>query len=189
MSRRPSTSARWPGPPADRRGGQTGVSATRWRLPKLELRSEPVDLADRLAELLMFGLLAESGQHPADRVRAIIGDTRQASHLPARTQELSRCVLVIGSGLEYGAHPPFGADARRGAGRLGLSVSGRLERSEAPVPDRPGRGVHAALARQWVGLSPLQMWVLADSLPACRGPTIACMGIFDDLPALSLAPG
>src|SRR5438105_1821691 len=32
-----------------------------------------------------------------------------------------------------------------------------------------GRGVHAALARRWVDLSPPQMWVLADSLPACRG--------------------
>jgi hypothetical protein len=68
----------------------------------------------------------------------------------------------------------------------GLSVFVRLERSEAPAPDSPGRGVHAALARQWVDLSPLQMWVLPDCLPACRGPTIACMGLFDDLPARGL---
>jgi len=45
-------------------------------LPKLELRSKPVDFPDPLAELLIFGLLAETGQHQADRVRAIIGDTR-----------------------------------------------------------------------------------------------------------------
>ena len=36
------------------------------------------------------------------------------------------------------------------------------------------------LARQWVDLSPLQMWVLPDSVPACRGPTIACMGFVVD---------
>src|SRR6516164_9123237 len=44
----------------------------------------------------------------------------------------------------------------------------------------------AALARQWVDLSPLRMWVLPASLPACRGPTITCMGFVDDLPAPSL---
>ena len=43
---------------------------------KLELRSKPVDLPDPLAELLIFGLLAETGQHQTNRVRAIIGDTR-----------------------------------------------------------------------------------------------------------------
>jgi len=47
-----------------------------WSLPKLELRSKPVDLADPLAELLIFGLFAETGQHQANRVRTIIGDTR-----------------------------------------------------------------------------------------------------------------
>jgi hypothetical protein len=40
-------------------------------------RSQPAGLPDPLAELFIFGLLAETGQHPADRVRAIIGDTRQ----------------------------------------------------------------------------------------------------------------
>src|SRR5580658_1478779 len=39
-------------------------------------RSKPVSLPDPLAELLIFGLQTETGQHPADRVRAIIGDTR-----------------------------------------------------------------------------------------------------------------
>src|SRR5215469_5561409 len=34
----------------------------------------------------------------------------------------------------------------------------------------------AALARQRVDLSPLRMWVLPDSLPACCRHTIACMG-------------
>jgi hypothetical protein len=38
--------------------------------------SEPTGLLDPLAELLIFGLLAETGQYPADRGRAIIGDTR-----------------------------------------------------------------------------------------------------------------
>jgi len=38
-----------------------------------------------------------------------------------------------------------------------------------------------ALARQWVDLSLLRMWVLPDGVPACRGPTIACMGFLDDL--------
>jgi hypothetical protein len=32
-----------------------------WSLPKLALRSEPVDLPDPLAELLILGLLAETG--------------------------------------------------------------------------------------------------------------------------------
>ena len=39
-------------------------------------RSKPVGLPDPFAELLIFGLLAETGQHPADRGRAIIGDAR-----------------------------------------------------------------------------------------------------------------
>jgi hypothetical protein len=39
-------------------------------------RSQPPDLPGPLAELLIFGLLAEAGQHPADRGRAIIGDAR-----------------------------------------------------------------------------------------------------------------
>ena len=47
----------------------------RLELPKLEPRSEPAGLPDPLAELLIFGLLAETGQHPA-----IIGQgTRRAS--------------------------------------------------------------------------------------------------------------
>ena len=38
--------------------------------------SKPFGFPDPLAELLIFGLLAETGQHKADRGRAIIGDAR-----------------------------------------------------------------------------------------------------------------
>jgi hypothetical protein len=71
--------------------------------------------------------------------------------------------------------------ADRGCPYLGVS-NGRKRQAQTP----PGRGVHAALARQWVDLSPPRMWVLPDSSPACRRPTIACMGFFDDVPAPSL---
>jgi hypothetical protein len=30
------------------------------------------------------------------------------------------------------------------------------------------------------------MWVLPDSFQACRGPTIVCMGFFDDVPTPGL---
>jgi hypothetical protein len=61
-----------------------------------------------------------------------------------------------------------------------------LGHAEQPAPDSPGRGVHAALARQGVDLSPPRMWVLPDGVPACRGPTIACMGFLNDWPAPGL---
>jgi len=57
----------------------------------------------------------------------------------------------------------------------------------AAVQACPHHHGRAALARQWVGLSPLPMWVLPDGLPACCRPIIACMGLFDDVSARAYA--
>ena len=67
----------------------------------------------------------------------------------------------------------------------GASPRGRRWLAAVPVAVQacPHQHRRAALARQGVDLSPLWMWVLPDSFPACSGPTIACMGFFDDLPA------
>jgi hypothetical protein len=84
-------------------------------------------------------------------------------------------------------HHQLGAGAGAALADRGLSVCGRLERPKRQ-PQAPMGGVHSAHARPWVGLSPLRMWVLPDSLPACRGPTMACMGFFDDGPASGSEP-
>ena len=101
------------------------------------------------------------------------------------------------------AHPlshPSWIMRAESAGRMAARPNVAVCDNPAPCSTGPGSGavralagalayggpavVHACgststggpLARQWVDLSPLQMWVLPDSVPACRGPTIAYMG-------------
>ena len=64
------------------------------------------------------------------------------------------------------------------AQRLAAEAAGHLQEAGRRAMDRGDTG----FARQGVELSPLRMWVLPDGLPACRGPTIACMGSFNDVP-------
>jgi hypothetical protein len=70
------------------------------------------------------------------------------------------------------------------AQRLAAEAAGHLQEAGRRAMDRGDTG----FARQGVELSPLRMWVLPDGLPACRGPTIACMGSFDDAPPPGSAP-
>jgi len=70
------------------------------------------------------------------------------------------------------------------AQRLAAEAADHFQEAGRRAMDRGDTG----FARRGVELSPLQMWVLPDGLPACRGPTIACMGSFDDVPAPEPAP-
>jgi len=70
------------------------------------------------------------------------------------------------------------------AQRLAAEAADHFQEAGRRAMDRGDTG----FVRQGVELSPLQMWVLPDGLPACRGPTIACMGSFDDVPPPGSAP-
>src|SRR5262252_6267103 len=97
-----------------------------------------------------------------------------------------------GHGLPVGASAHVAAvtrpDWRLRARPNGDDRTAGVRRAPAAVQAcRSTRTGGAALARQWVDLSPPRMWVLPDSWPALRWPTMACMGFVEDLPARACA--